>query len=376
MSSYFDFFCNNMNKKCQESQNVDRIAGACYSMCPDEEVKLRESERLVHVLEVWGSERKLVKSYSRSAADSNMAVPRLLRPYSTLTNTVQYLLLDITRRVDVPASVVYDYVDDRLRAVRQDVTIQRLPPEQCVCLLEPMIRFYVYYGYLLSDLPLKDYDPVLNKKRLLECIKWYLSCCDTIDKTQGKLDQLSGFFSNLELNSSKQYKLVNDQVLMESLYILCNLDDLHPLFRYVKLSKDLKRNKKLQLAYEIAIANIQGNYIKVCRLSEKLCPLSYSALSTYLPTLQRRALEVMSHAYNSKRLTVPLTSVSRWLRYGAAAAARQACEHYGLTVDSDAVRFDKTTFKHDATLNIPKTVDIRKKFDLSIMDIFTYTTDK
>lgn len=282
MSSYFDFFCNNMNKNCQESQNVDRIAGTCYSMCPDEEVKLRESERLVHVLEVWGSERKLVKSYSRSAADSNMAVPRLLRPYSTLTNTVQYLLLDITRRVDVPASVVYDYVDDRLRAVRQDVTIQRLPPEQCVCLLEPMIRFYVYYGY---------------------------------------------------------------------------------------------QNKKLQFAYEIAIANIQGNYIKVCQLSEKLCPLSYSALSTYLPILQRRALEVMSHAYNSKRLTVPLTSVSRWLRCGAA-AAREACEHYGLAVDGGAVRFDKSHFKPDATLNIPKTVDIRKKFDLSIMDIFTYTTDK
>uniref|UniRef100_A0A2A4JM29 SAC3/GANP/THP3 conserved domain-containing protein n=1 Tax=Heliothis virescens TaxID=7102 RepID=A0A2A4JM29_HELVI len=375
MSSYFDFFCNNLNKNCQVSQNVDCITGTCYSMCPEEEVKLRVSERLVHVLEVRGGLKKLVKSYSRSAADSNMAVPHLLRPYSVLTNTVQYLLLDITQRVDVPVSVVYDYIDDRLRAVRQDVTIQRLPPEQCVCLLEPMIRFYVFYGYQLSDLPLKDFDPVLNKKHLLECIKWYLSCCDTIDKTQGKLDQLTGFFSNLELDS-EEYRLVNDQVLMESLYILCNLNDLHPLFRYIKLLKDLKRNTKLQIAYEIAIANIQGNYIKVCRLSEKLCPLSYCAFSTYLPTLQRRALEVMSQAYHSKRLAVPLASVARWLRFGSAREAGAAAAHYGLPVEGDAVRFDKTHFKADAALNKPRTVDIRRKFDLSTMDIFTYTTDK
>lgn len=54
----------------------------------------RVRENLVHVLEVLGSSRKLVKSYSRSAADSHMAVPRLLRPYTVLKDTVQYLLLE------------------------------------------------------------------------------------------------------------------------------------------------------------------------------------------------------------------------------------------------------------------------------------------
>lgn len=57
----------------------------------------RETERLVHVLEVWGMERKLVKSYSRSAADSNMAVPHLLRPYAVLMKTVQFLLFEYVK---------------------------------------------------------------------------------------------------------------------------------------------------------------------------------------------------------------------------------------------------------------------------------------
>lgn len=373
MSSYFDFFCKNIEN--EDTQNTDRITGTCNSMCPEDEVKLREGERLVHVLEVWGSERKLVKSYSRSAADSNMAIPHLLRPYSVLTNTVQYLLLDITRRVDVPASVVYDYVNDRLRAVRQDATIQRLPPEQCAGLLEPMIRFYVYYGHKLSNLPLKDYDPVLNRKYLLECIKWYLSCCDTIARTCGKIDHLTGFLSNLNLNGKdKKNKLVNDKVLMENLYILCNLDDLHPLLRYVNLSKEIKRQPKLQLAYDIAIANLHGNYVRVCRLSDKLCPLSYCALFTYLPTLQRRALQVMSHAYSNKRLSVASASVAQWLCFRTQRDAAAACALYGLAVEGANVRFDKTDFKTDAALNTPKPQEIREKFDLSIMDIFTYTT--
>ncbi|KAF9822399.1 hypothetical protein SFRURICE_017674 [Spodoptera frugiperda] len=379
MSSYFDYFCQNIENESREksTQNVDRILGTCYSMCPEDEVKLREAERLVHLLEVWGSERRLVKSYSRSAADSNMAVPHLLRPYSVLANTVQYLLLDVTRRVDVPESIMYDFVNDRLRAVRQDITIQRLIPTQCVCLLESMIRFYVYYGYVLSAHPLKDYDPVLNKKYLLECLKWYLSCCDSIAKEKGNIDELSGFFSGLELNiRESKSKLVNDQALVESLYILCNLDDLHPLYRYLKMTKDLKRQEKLQLSYEIAIANLQGNYVKVCRLSEKLCPLLYCALCTYLPTLQRRALNVMCHAYNNKRLTVPSTALVRWLCFSTERDANTVCSHYGLKVNGDAVQFDRSEFKTDAHLHIPVIRNIKKKFDVSLIDIFTYETNK
>lgn len=53
----------------------------------------------------------------------------------------------VTFRTDVPLAVVYDFVNDRLRAVRQDMIIQRLPPRECQVLLEPMVRFYVYFGY-------------------------------------------------------------------------------------------------------------------------------------------------------------------------------------------------------------------------------------
>ncbi|XP_075969109.1 germinal-center associated nuclear protein [Anticarsia gemmatalis] len=375
MSSYFDYFCKNIEH--EEVRESEQITGTCYSMCPEDEVKLRESSKLVHVLEVLGDERKLVKSYCRSAADSHMAVPHLLRPYNILKQTVHYLLLEVTRRVDVPQSVVYDFVNDRLRAVRQDMTIQRLPPDECVQLMEPMVRFYVYYGYVLSELPLKDYDPVLNKKILLECTKLCLNNCDNITERSDRdvIDRLTNFLSNMDVTSPK-IELACDRVLMESLYILCNLDNVHPLYRHFNLAKDLIREPTLQLAYEIAIANFQGNFVKVCRLMDKLCPLTYCAVYCYLPMLQRHGLQVLSHAYHNKRLTVPSGVVTRWLKFPDQRQAENTCKDYGLTVEEGNVRFDKSEFQVEANLHKLKTQDLKTKFNMNILDIFTYTTKK
>ncbi|CAB3252030.1 unnamed protein product [Arctia plantaginis] len=364
MSSYFDYYCK---------RKSDTIAGTCYSMCPEEEIKLRETSKLIHVLEVVGSKRQLVKSYCRSAADLHIAVPKLLRPYSVLTHTVEYLLVKVTQRDDVPQPVVYDFVNDRLRAVRQDMTIQRLPYDECVNLLEPMVRFYVYYGYLLNDLLLKDFDPHLNKKYLLECTKWFLSCCDSITERPDSelIDRLSRF---LHVSNNNDRRLVCDKVLIECLYILCNLDNIHPLYRYIKLSKEMKSNSKLQLAYKIAISNMEGNYIKVFRLLDQLCPLTYCAVFAYLPTLQRRCLQVLSHGYHNKRLTVPSDVIARWLRFPDRQEAKTTCQYYGLTVDGDAVRFDKTQFKMNDRLHQVKTEDLITKFNINNpSDIYTYT---
>ncbi|XP_045785516.1 protein xmas-2-like [Maniola jurtina] len=323
--------------------------GMCMEMCPPEEVTLRTKEKLVHVLEMTPSGHKLVKSYCRSAADTNMAVPRLLRPFSVLSDTVHYLLVEIPKRKDVKKlSVMYDFLNDRLKAVRQDMTIQRLPPEQCVVLLEPMIRFYVYYSYRLCDHPSNEFVPVLNKKELLECMKWFLSCYDVLHKKTEKVVDVDWVIDNFNLVDLCKDKpeLSCDRILVESLYIMCNLDDVHPLYRYLKLPNYVKRAPALKLAYDIAIANKNGNFIRTLRLARRLCPLTFAALCLYLPTIQRRALQVLSHGYNSKNLTVPVEVVKDWLWFNSYEEVRATCEHYGLQVvkEKNAVCFNKTTF--------------------------------
>ncbi|CAG9585835.1 unnamed protein product [Danaus chrysippus] len=356
-----------MNSRNLSKDGETCIHGTCLDMCPPEEMNLRIREKLVHILEVTTEGYKLVKCYSRSAADSNMAIPSNLRPFPTLMTTTQYLLLNVSKRKDVKMSVIYNFLDDRLRSVRQDMTIQRLHPKECVKLLEPMIRFYNYYGYRLCEYPLKEYDPVLNKKYLLECIKWFLTCCDTLEETN--IECMTDILKDLYL--SKDNILSCDRPLVESLYVLCNLSDIHPLYRYLSLPNHLKRSK-LKLAYEIAVANKLGNYVRVWRLAEQLCPLTFAALCLYLPTMQKRGLQVISTAYNSKQLKVPTKVIQQWLGFTSEDEVRVMCDYYG-QMATDVVCFNKALFRSVAEVPQPKQHYMARISRLELEDIMFYT---
>lgn len=43
------------------------------------------------------------------------------------------------------------------------------------------------------------------------------------------------------LNVKDKDGLRNDRILIESLYLLCNLDDVHPVLRYLNLKKKFRR---------------------------------------------------------------------------------------------------------------------------------------
>lgn len=91
----------------------------------------------------------------------------------------------------------------------------------------------------LRNYPISDYDPVLNKKYLLESLKWLLFCCDSMSKTEEneEVQDLNRFMSKLDIG---EMKLNYDRALMESVYILSNLNDVHPLIRYLGLADKLK----------------------------------------------------------------------------------------------------------------------------------------
>ncbi|CAG9783434.1 unnamed protein product [Diatraea saccharalis] len=183
-----------------------------------------------------------------------------------------------------------------------------------------------------------------------------------------KIDDLIMNLSSLDIDKTC------DRILMESLYILCNLNDIHPLLRYLNLPKDMKRNQTLNLAYKIAIANIKGDFINICRHINNLCPLTYYAMYLYLPEIQKHALQVLSHAYNSKLLMVPSDVLQSWLCFGSRDEALSVCRHYGLETAENAVKFVKTNFKKETPIHhLQRTIPNEK--NLSVEDIFTYHSE-
>lgn len=46
--------------------------------------------------------------------------------------------------MDIKWSRIHEFVFDRIRAIRQDITIQRLNIPTSILLYEPIVKFYIY----------------------------------------------------------------------------------------------------------------------------------------------------------------------------------------------------------------------------------------
>ena len=68
----------------------------------------------------------------------------------------------------------YDFVFDRLRAVRQDLSVRGCRDARAVASLRVCVRFHLYAGYRLGPLPASEFDPVTNFRHALECVKTLL----------------------------------------------------------------------------------------------------------------------------------------------------------------------------------------------------------
>lgn len=170
--------------------------GVCLNMCPERERRERERHRLLHPFEMQSGQvmvrtfrtkthapadpARTVKEYSRPAAGKELSSPRDLRPPETLLKTVQYLLMDIweniVERDAACLALAYPFVFDRLRAVRQDLTVQRIRGTIGAQVLEGSLGFLLCAPYLVRDLPLEQYSEVLHSTQVRESFADLMEC--------------------------------------------------------------------------------------------------------------------------------------------------------------------------------------------------------
>ncbi|XP_067646465.1 germinal-center associated nuclear protein isoform X4 [Eurosta solidaginis] len=188
------------------------VKGTCELFCPEMEAKLRIKERLLHYYELKNGEKnvpgQLVKSFARSAAGIKAPRAKDLRTEHCLQKTVEYLLKDIILDKRRPFYSVYDFIFDRLRAVRQEVVMQNYDERQTLRLLEPMVMFLAYSRYRLCEEPLDNFDSKICNQHLQECLKRVLCCYDDIDVNK-TLDAL-----NRALSLPKEVSTPNSNELL------------------------------------------------------------------------------------------------------------------------------------------------------------------
>ncbi|XP_050726436.1 uncharacterized protein LOC127003580 isoform X1 [Eriocheir sinensis] len=174
----------------QKEKPHQHVAGTCMGMCPNAEVRLRQREKMIHALEMavdfngrrlnYPQPRAMVKMFSRPAAGQEVKASDV-RPVPVLLKTVRYLLANVCCVKDLPWALVYQFVYDRLQAIRQDLCVQGVRNSMALQIYQAAARFYVYAHYRTCEHDLKDFDPYLNLKQLGETLSTVMSLYQELD---------------------------------------------------------------------------------------------------------------------------------------------------------------------------------------------------
>lgn len=110
----------------------------------------------------------MIKEYRRSGADQEEPAPEDLRTPRALGLTVNYLSFnvmdDLRSKSEELALDWYDFLWDRLRAVRKDITQQKICDPDAVSIVERCARFHIHSCYAMNRV--KDFDINLNRRNL------------------------------------------------------------------------------------------------------------------------------------------------------------------------------------------------------------------
>lgn len=181
--------------------------GRCTQQCPDSEIYFRIKNNLLHPLEckdpfsVHSNTKnykqepdfeRICKSYSRSAAAKQIDEEDV-RTVDALLDTVGYTMGDsitYTRLLfqirylecmerefdeDKHWDLVYEYMDDRIRAIRQDIIVQNKHTQpESEAIYDAVIRFYLRAMYRCESLKTRCYVSLFHARELNEVmLRWF-----------------------------------------------------------------------------------------------------------------------------------------------------------------------------------------------------------
>uniref|UniRef100_A0A5K3ESF5 RRM domain-containing protein n=1 Tax=Mesocestoides corti TaxID=53468 RepID=A0A5K3ESF5_MESCO len=325
----------------RSSSRQSAISGTCRDMCPETERYFRELRQRVSVFECLNSEissslwqmdhKKAVKDYSRSAADQAEPLPRELRPPEVLQRTMNYLLAAIADRPELDQSgnlwkPWYEFLWTRTRAIRKDITQQRLCSSTVVSIVEKITRFHIFCAARLVDQSMDAFDPRINSENLTQCLQ-------TLKELYGDL---------------RKGGAVMDQCLCEPEFraymILMKLNDCSVLDEVQKFPEALRKSPEVQFAIAIHSAVTERNYVRFFRLVRTSDCLTACLLHRYFSQVRSHALFALSAAFSrhpKHEVGFPLSTFVHQLAFESRTDAKAFCEHWNLLVSDDDLIFQR-----------------------------------
>ncbi|XP_052898251.1 germinal-center associated nuclear protein isoform X2 [Anopheles moucheti] len=292
-------------------EHVKKCAPKLRSTCG------RIREKIVHFFETdiarpgVPDRERMVKEFSRSAADRRQPKPWEIRTPSMLLETVHYLVTIVLPDSRRPYYQRFEFIFDRMRAIRQEMVIQNLSAGEVLPILEPIVRFLCYSAYRLCESPIAEFDPKICAQHLQECLKKVLRCYEEIDQ------------ANTAVPDSNRFE-------MERLYLSFNIGSLEAT--QSAITRYGASEPKLRLHITTQLQCHRGNYFGAMQNMFKFAPLEAAVASLQLPWFRRQILQQFSIAYQSRVQTVPLEWLESILHYEGSerTCLLDDCRHYNL----------------------------------------------
>ncbi|KAM4617235.1 SAC3 domain-containing protein 1 [Discoglossus pictus] len=325
-----------------QAMNPSPPIGICMDMCPEKERREREQQGRLHQFETLNGFRagrggrarglpmadpkRAVKEYSRPAAGKELSSPRDLRPPAVLEKTVRYLVTDVwdsaKDRGPIQLAEAYNFVFDRLRAVRQDLTVQRARDKAGALVLEGSLGFLLCAPYLVRELPVGSYNDVLHANQVRETFSELLECY----REGGRHTREDEF---------------------QALLLLYDLGNLDAINRALTLPRGVGDSPHVRLALAINFAHLESNWVRLFRHLRQLNCLQACAFYRHISITRDRALRALTHAYNNRNCRFPLDLLTNLMVADSPGVIAEMCRRRGLALvpGGTHVVFLKATFK-------------------------------
>ncbi|KAF9484566.1 hypothetical protein BDN70DRAFT_872349 [Pholiota conissans] len=245
------------------------IVGTCMDMCPRFERYRRERENNLFEWEtIPGTKRvdhnRAVKMYERAAGDKTL--PSDLRPPIVLKRTLDYLFHDLLPRGGFSAT--FNFIRDRSRAVRNDLTMQHIVDPIAIECHDRCARFHILALHFERDRP--GFSIPLEEQQLmntLQSLKEYYS------------DQRGRYQSPTELEMRVYHRLIHirdqkerhedipEQIIQHPVFKLTTEFRLHVQAKSAPISKTSKlivTEEGMMIFGQLArVLNEQGSTVMV-----------------------------------------------------------------------------------------------------------------
>ncbi|CAF0849862.1 unnamed protein product [Rotaria sp. Silwood1] len=256
-----------LNKGTSFDAIAAQRTGLCQDMCCERERLTREFQRLFKSYELDPDTRSLnhslmITEYSRASADQAMPTPYDLRSGPALLHTMNYLITNIMDKFDQEREQGdwYNFLWDRLRAIRKELTQQHLRDEIAIEILEQCARFHIFCSAFLSEYSRDLFDPKLNDKMLIDCLNQLREC----------------YLTHKQQNNMQSLRNVAE---FSSYMLLMNLkEDNETLLRIRHLIQDITEISEINVAINIYRSLLINNTTKFFSLIENNATLLQSCL--------------------------------------------------------------------------------------------------